>query len=210
MKNHLPGAVARGRRLATAMRIQRRLSIAFLACVSLTFCRCDSGDEAKGKSGASEDDDDEEDEDEDSPKTGGAGALDMKIDRAGVEAAVDDVFKPLIDDGWTTGIIVGVVAGEDSYVVSLGRLSPDDEDAPDETTIFEIGSLTKVFTATILADMVERKELALDDPVGEVPSEGDADAAARKGGGHPGGAGDPQLRVAPGPGQLLDPGRIDL
>src|SRR4029078_9399783 len=34
----------------------------------------------------------------------------------------------------------------------------------DANTVFEIGSLTKTFTATILADMVLRGEVALDDP----------------------------------------------
>ena len=32
-------------------------------------------------------------------------------------------------------------------------------------TIFEIGSITKVFTSFLLADMVERREVTLDDPV---------------------------------------------
>ena len=40
-------------------------------------------------------------------------------------------------------------------------------DGPEPTadTIFEIGSITKVFTAFLLADMVERGEVALSDPV---------------------------------------------
>ena len=36
---------------------------------------------------------------------------------------------------------------------------------PDGDTVFEIGSITKVFTSLILADMVERGEVKLDDPV---------------------------------------------
>ncbi len=35
----------------------------------------------------------------------------------------------------------------------------------DGSTIFEIGSITKVFTNTILADMVRKREVRLDDPV---------------------------------------------
>ena len=35
----------------------------------------------------------------------------------------------------------------------------------DAYSVFEIGSITKVFTATLLADMADRKEVALDDPV---------------------------------------------
>ena len=35
----------------------------------------------------------------------------------------------------------------------------------DANTVFEIGSITKVFTSTLLSDMVERGEVRLDDPV---------------------------------------------
>lgn len=35
----------------------------------------------------------------------------------------------------------------------------------DERTVFEIGSITKVFTTTLLAEMAERGEVRLDDPV---------------------------------------------
>ncbi len=37
--------------------------------------------------------------------------------------------------------------------------------APDQRTLFEIGSITKAFTGVLLADMVLRGELALDDPL---------------------------------------------
>ena len=36
---------------------------------------------------------------------------------------------------------------------------------PTKDTLFEIGSVTKIFTTLILADMVEKKEVKLDDPV---------------------------------------------
>lgn len=39
-------------------------------------------------------------------------------------------------------------------------------------TVYEIGSITKVFTAVLLADMVERGEVALTDPVGKFLPEG--------------------------------------
>jgi D-alanyl-D-alanine-carboxypeptidase/D-alanyl-D-alanine-endopeptidase len=35
----------------------------------------------------------------------------------------------------------------------------------DSSTVFEIGSITKVFTSALLADMVERGEVKLDDPI---------------------------------------------
>lgn len=40
-----------------------------------------------------------------------------------------------------------------------------DDRALDADTVFEIGSITKVFTALLLADMIVRGEVAADDPV---------------------------------------------
>ena len=36
-----------------------------------------------------------------------------------------------------------------------------------ENSLFELGSITKVFTATILMDFVDRQIVALDDPIGK-------------------------------------------
>jgi len=50
-------------------------------------------------------------------------------------------------------------------IVSYESLATGDKRTLDGHTIFEIGSITKVFTSLLLADMVERKEVALTDPV---------------------------------------------
>ncbi len=63
------------------------------------------------------------------------------------------------------GIVVGVRRGEETALVGRGRIADDRPHAPDERTIFEIGSITKVFTATLLADMAREGLVALDDPV---------------------------------------------
>jgi serine-type D-Ala-D-Ala carboxypeptidase/endopeptidase len=45
------------------------------------------------------------------------------------------------------------------------RVSKEGNQEPDGDTIFEIGSITKVFTSLVLADMIERGEVNADDPV---------------------------------------------
>jgi D-alanyl-D-alanine-carboxypeptidase/D-alanyl-D-alanine-endopeptidase len=62
------------------------------------------------------------------------------------------------------GIVVGVIEPTGRRVVAYGSLANDDPRTLDGATIFEIGSVTKVFTSLLLADMVNRKEVALDDP----------------------------------------------
>src|ERR1700688_2505358 len=61
------------------------------------------------------------------------------------------------------GIVAGVIDPNGRRVVAYGNLANDDKSTLDGDTIFEIGSITKVFTSLLLADMVYRKEVSLDD-----------------------------------------------
>jgi D-alanyl-D-alanine-carboxypeptidase/D-alanyl-D-alanine-endopeptidase len=63
------------------------------------------------------------------------------------------------------GIVVGTIDEKGRSVIGYGKLAKDRDEKPDGDTLFEIGSITKVFTSLILADMVERGEVKLDDPV---------------------------------------------
>jgi CubicO group peptidase (beta-lactamase class C family) len=79
------------------------------------------------------------------------------------------------------GIVVGVIDASGRRIVSYGRRAVNDAAPLDGDTLFEIGSVTKVFTSLLLADAVERKELGLTDPVASllpptvnVPSRGRA------------------------------------
>lgn len=70
------------------------------------------------------------------------------------------------------GIVVGVIEPKGQRVVAYGSLDKGDNRPLDGHTIFEIGSVTKVFTSLLLADMVERHEAALADPVAKYLPEG--------------------------------------
>jgi CubicO group peptidase (beta-lactamase class C family) len=69
------------------------------------------------------------------------------------------------EDEQSLGIAVGLIDEHGSTVVGYGALSETDTRQPDGKTVFEIGSITKVFTSILLADMVRRGKLSLDDPV---------------------------------------------
>jgi CubicO group peptidase (beta-lactamase class C family) len=62
-------------------------------------------------------------------------------------------------------IVVGVIGPEGRRVVADGAMGTTDPRPVNGDTLYEIGSITKVFTSLILADMVERGEVALEDPV---------------------------------------------
>ncbi|MGD9648099.1 MAG: serine hydrolase [Pirellulales bacterium] len=108
---------------------------------------------------------------------------------------VDKLLKPLFDEQVIAALAVGVIDGRASLpgAGSAAGLPPAAEDrdparmarfggaatrwffyghvddagqrVPDRQTLFEIGSVSKTFTALLLADMVVRGELSLDDPV---------------------------------------------
>ena len=61
--------------------------------------------------------------------------------------------------------MVGYLAGGEEWVRGYGRPDTGLHDRPDGGTIFEIGSVTKVFTALLLADLAEYGIVGLDDPL---------------------------------------------
>src|SRR5437870_7476740 len=65
----------------------------------------------------------------------------------------------------SVGIVVGVIEPAGRRVVAYGRLAKDDARTLNGDTVFEIGSITKVFTSLLLADAVQRHDVALTDPI---------------------------------------------
>ncbi|MFN7921563.1 MAG: serine hydrolase [Bryobacteraceae bacterium] len=63
------------------------------------------------------------------------------------------------------GIVVGVIEPKGHRIVFYGKSGQNEQQSLNGDTVFEIGSITKVFTSLLLADMAQRGELALNDPV---------------------------------------------
>jgi CubicO group peptidase (beta-lactamase class C family) len=64
-----------------------------------------------------------------------------------------------------SGIVVGVIDANGRRIVAYGSLAKNDNRRLSGDTVFEIGSMTKVFTSLLLMDMARRGELAVSDPV---------------------------------------------
>ena len=82
----------------------------------------------------------------------------------------DDDIKTMLRDSvevnrQTVGLAVGIVDVRGARVICQGKLDNGTDRDIDGDTLFAIGSITKVFTALLLQDMVERGEMRLDDPV---------------------------------------------
>ena len=65
--------------------------------------------------------------------------------------------------GKVPAIVVGVLSDDRGAVTALGTVEAEPEPA---SLCWEIGSITKVFTGLLLADMSIRGEVGLDDPIG--------------------------------------------
>jgi serine-type D-Ala-D-Ala carboxypeptidase/endopeptidase len=66
----------------------------------------------------------------------------------------------------TPGIIVGTIDPTGKReIIAAGSYSDKKDILPDGNTMYEIGSITKVFTSLLLADMVQKKQVSLDDPI---------------------------------------------
>ncbi len=82
------------------------------------------------------------------------------------DAQIRDLLVERIDkQHQSVGIVVGIVDSTGRRTISYGKFDTGDNRTVDGNTIFEIGSVTKVFTSLLLADMVQRGEVALTDPV---------------------------------------------
>lgn len=82
------------------------------------------------------------------------------------DAAIRDMLVRRVDiDKQAAGLVVGVIDRTGRRVIAHGVSDLKTRRPVDGQTLFEIGSVTKAFTGLLLADMVERGEVKLDDPV---------------------------------------------
>jgi len=81
------------------------------------------------------------------------------------DAEAIQVFLRRTFDTTSPGMVVGVLDHGGSRLFSMGKLDNGTDREIDGDTIFEIGSVTKVFTSLLALEMERRGEITLDDPV---------------------------------------------
>jgi D-alanyl-D-alanine-carboxypeptidase/D-alanyl-D-alanine-endopeptidase len=75
------------------------------------------------------------------------------------------MMRYLVEDGATPGIVLGILEPDGSTRILHHGSAGEGVRPLSSRTVFEIGSINKTFTGAILADMVAKGEVALDDPV---------------------------------------------
>ena len=79
--------------------------------------------------------------------------------------AIEQTLKARISRELNQGVVVAVVSQDGIHYYSAGTYREGDERSINEKTIFEIGSVTKVFTNLLTAEMVDRGEISLYDSI---------------------------------------------
>ncbi len=79
--------------------------------------------------------------------------------------AVAAAVKPYLDAELISGLVVGLYDAGRREVYGFGK-GPGGA-VPDGSSLFELGTLTRVYTGLLLADAIQRREIDLDAPVAE-------------------------------------------
>ncbi len=82
-----------------------------------------------------------------------------------MSAVIDNIVGALSDHPPNTGLVVGVISRDQHSAFGYGKASDAGAEPPSGDTLFEIGSVTKVFTTSLLAILAADGLLKLDDPV---------------------------------------------
>ncbi len=89
----------------------------------------------------------------------------IPLETAAMQGSIDQIVSSLDVRPQNTGLIVGVVKDGQLSVFGYGRASQANGEPPTGDTIFEIASITKVFTASLLSILIADGLLNLEDAV---------------------------------------------
>jgi serine-type D-Ala-D-Ala carboxypeptidase/endopeptidase len=84
---------------------------------------------------------------------------------------MDLLVQPYLDNHIVNAVSIGVVQGDRAWDRHYGSLSTEQPQPPTGATLYEIGSISKVFTGILLADAVETGRVKLDQPIGSLMTE---------------------------------------
>lgn len=70
-----------------------------------------------------------------------------------------------IDNGYAPSIAVGVIDSTGVHFYNYGKTKNENGKNVDQETIYEIGSISKIFTSLLFAEMVSEGKMNLDDPI---------------------------------------------
>lgn len=81
---------------------------------------------------------------------------------------IDSIVNPYIKQFSIVGMSIGIVDNNESFTMNYGNTAQKNGFPVSDSTMFHTASITKVFTATAIMQLVEQGKLSLDDKVVEI------------------------------------------
>lgn len=95
----------------------------------------------------------------------GSSSVLANVDPERVERVVADAVQPVVETYQVPGMALALTIDGEPYLFTMGTLSEESGEPVTEHTLFEIGSVSKTFTATLAAYAEVKGALSLTDPV---------------------------------------------
>lgn len=83
------------------------------------------------------------------------------------DTQLDSLLQRRVDEARAVGIVLGLLHADGTTRVLFAGSAGQDARPLGPRTLFEIGSITKVFTGTLLSDVARRGEVSLSDPLAQ-------------------------------------------
>lgn len=89
-------------------------------------------------------------------------------DNKNLEAAIDAEVNKTMRSGLFPGLVVGVCKDGRMFIKGYGTVNKETAVLPNATTIFQIGSLSKLFTASLLQSLCDEGVVSMEATLGEL------------------------------------------
>lgn len=84
------------------------------------------------------------------------------------ESMANSLLQPLVADQKIVGVCVGIHVNGEDFIKGYGRVKLDSDAPPDAESVYELASISKVFTGVLLAQMAMSGDVSLEQPVREL------------------------------------------
>jgi len=82
-----------------------------------------------------------------------------------VRKEIDKVVQSYMNEDGNVGLIIGIITDTAEAIIPFGSTRKDSLITPQPHSLYEIGSLTKIFTALTILEMEKAGKLSLEDPL---------------------------------------------
>jgi CubicO group peptidase (beta-lactamase class C family) len=90
------------------------------------------------------------------------------IDNKNLEAAIDSEAKKFINSTISQGLVIGIYKDGKSFIKGYGTVDKESTVVPVSTTSFQIASVSKIFTASLLQILCDEGIINMDTTLGEL------------------------------------------